>query len=183
MNMHHSLSAHALALALLGATTAHAASMTRAEHSAAEERLESTYKKERSACKSFKDNAKDVCEQQAKAKEKVAKAELKANYTGKTSDKDKLRLVKADTAYDVAKEMCDDKAGNEKSVCVKEAQAVQTKARADAKMNEKVGDAKMDAADDKREANYKVAEQKCEALAGDAKAACSASAKAQFGMK
>jgi hypothetical protein len=170
-------------VAMMVCVSAQATTLPRAEYKASKERISATYKTDREACKSMAHNAKDVCIEQAKAKEKVALAELEFNYTGKVNDQTKLRMVKADTAYAVAKEMCDDKAGNEKSVCVKEAQAVQTKALADAKMNEKVGDAKMDAAQDKREANYKVAEQQCEALAGDAKAACVASAKAQFGMK
>jgi hypothetical protein len=39
----------------------------------------------------------------------------------------------------------------------------------------------MDASAEKRDANYKVAAEKCDALAGDAKSACIADAKARFG--
>ena len=91
-----------------------------------------------------------------------------------------LAVVKADTAYSVAKEMCEDKAGNVKGVCKTEAKATHTKALADAKLTEKVGDAKKDAVDDKRDADYKVAAEKCDSLAGDAKAACVSAAKARF---
>jgi hypothetical protein len=64
---------------------------------------------------------------------------------------------------------------------VKEAKAVEVKALADARTTEKVGEAKKDAAEDKRDADYKVAAQKCDALAGNAKDSCIAAAKAQFG--
>jgi hypothetical protein len=174
-------SACLLTFALLGGGAVQAATMTRADHSAAEERIEATYKTERSACDALKSNAKDVCVQQAKAKEKVAKADLQARYSGKPSDQDKLRKVKADTAYDVAKEMCDDKAGNAKDVCIKEAKAVQVKSLADTKMNESVREAVTDDVKAKMDADYKVAVEKCDALAGDAKSACVTQAKTQYG--
>ena len=59
--------------------------------------------------------------------------------------------------------------------------AAETKALADAKMGQEIGDAKKDAASEKTEADYKVAHEKCDALAGDAKASCVAAAKAKFG--
>jgi len=80
----------------------------------------------------------------------------------------------------VAKELCDDKAGNVKDVCVAEAKATHTKALADAKLSKKVGEAKKDAVDDKRDADYKVAAEKCDSLSGDAKSACVSAAKVRF---
>ena len=118
---------------------------------------------------------------QAKAKEKVARADLEYGYTGKPSDANKAAVVKADSAYAVAKEMCDDKGGNAKDVCLKEAKAEHVKGLADAKLNKKVGAARKDAADDKRDAEYKVATEKCDSLAGDAKSACVSAAKTHFG--
>jgi hypothetical protein len=47
-------------------------------------------------------------------------------------------------------------------------------------LGEKIGEAKKDAAQDKDAADYKVAIEKCESLAGDAKAACLSAAKARF---
>ena len=76
--------------------------------------------------------------------------------------------------------MCDDKAGNVKDVCVTEAKATHKKALADAKLNKKVGEARQDAAEDKRDADYKVATEKCDSLAGEAKSACVSAAKARF---
>ena len=57
-------------------------------------------------------------------------------------------------------------------MCVKEAKAVETKALADAKMGKQIGEAKNEASEDKRDADYKVALEKCDAVAGDAKASC-----------
>ena len=89
-------------------------------------------------------------------------------------------MAKSDATYAVAKEMYDDKGGNDKNVCVTDAKAAHTKALADAKMNKKVGAAKMDAAEDKRDANYKVATEKCDSLAGNAKSACVSAAKTRY---
>ena len=167
--------------ALFAASGAFAATtMSKADHATAKERISAEYKTDKAACAKFSGNEKDVCQEQAKGKEKVARAELTYNDSGKMSDANKLAVVKADTAYSVAKEMCEDKAGNVKGVCKTEAKATHTKALADAKLTEKVGDAKKDAVDDKRDADYKVAAEKCDSLAGDAKAACVSAAKARF---
>jgi hypothetical protein len=48
-------------------------------------------------------------------------------------------------------------------------------------MGKEIGEAKKDAAADKRDADYNVAVEKCDALAGDAKTGCIAAAKAKFG--
>ena len=55
------------------------------------------------------------------------------------------------------------------------------KALADAKLGKQIGAAQTDAAETKRDAEYKVATEKCESLAGDPKSSCMAAAKARFG--
>lgn len=111
----------------------------------------------------------------------MALAELTYSYSGKVDDRNKVLVAKAESAYAVAKERCDDQAGNAKDVCRKEAKAVEVKALADAKLGKEIGEARKDAASDKRDADYKVAVEKCDALAGDAKASCVATAKASYG--
>jgi hypothetical protein len=111
----------------------------------------------------------------------VARAELEYGYSAKPADQTKLKVAKAESAYAVAKEKCDDQAGNAKDVCVKQAKAVEVKALADAKMGQEIGEAKVDASDAKRDADYKVAVEKCDAMAGDVKASCVSAAKVSFG--
>ena len=166
--------------ALLAASGAFAATMSKTDYSATKDRISADYKADKAACAKFKDNEKDICQEQAKGKEKVARAELEYNYSGKTSDSNKVTVAKADSTYAVAKEMCDDKAGSAKALCVTEAKAAHTKALADAKMTKKVGEAKKDAVEDKQDADYKVATEKCDSLAGDAKSACVSAAKARY---
>jgi hypothetical protein len=155
--------------------------MTQAEFKASKARITADYKIDKAACKVQKGNAKDICQEEAQAKEKVALAELAYSHTGKAADRNKVAVVKAKAAYEVAKERCDELAGNGKNVCVQEAKAVESKALADAKMGQEIGDAKKDAASEKTEADYKVAHEKCDALAGDAKASCVTAAQGKFG--
>jgi hypothetical protein len=45
----------------------------------------------------------------------------------------KVAVAKAEAEYEVAKERCDDKSGNDKDICQKEAKATEAKAKAAAK--------------------------------------------------
>ena len=118
--------------AMLALPLAQAATMAKADYKAGKERISAEYKTDKAACDALSGNAKDICVQEAKGKEKVAKAELEYSYTGKAKDQAKVEKVKAESTYDVAKEKCDDQAGNNKDACVKEAKAAKERALADA---------------------------------------------------
>ncbi len=166
---------------MLALPMAQAADGSKADYNAGKTRIDASYSADKAACNSLAGNAKDVCVEEAKGREKVARAELEYSYTGKPDDANKIRVARAESAYAVAKERCDDLAGNVKDVCVKEAKAVETKALAEAKLGKEIGVATQDAAVEKRDADYAVAIEKCDALAGDAKAACVSNAKARYG--
>lgn len=170
-----------LSTTLLTLPLAQAADMSNAEFSEKKNEVSAQYKSAKAACASMTSNAKDVCVEEAKAREKVARAELQYQYSSKPDDRIKVATAKADGAYAVAKEKCDDRAGNEKDVCVKEAKALQTKALADVRANRRMSEARKESANDKRDADYSVATEKCDALTGSAKTNCIASAKARFG--
>ena len=182
MNKLYTLKASLLVAGLLALPLAQAAtSMSKADYKDAKSRISADYKTDKAGCGALTANAKDICIQEAKAKEKVARAELEYGYTGKVGDRNKVAEVKAKSAYAVAKERCDDQAGNAKDVCVKEAKAIEVKALADAKLAKDTGEARTDAAADKNNADYKVAIEKCDALSGDAKTSCVNAAKTRFG--
>jgi hypothetical protein len=166
---------------LLALPVANAAVMAKTDYKAGKTRISGDYKADKAACGSSAGNAKDVCVEEAKAKEKVARAELEYAYTGKPKDQTKVLVAKAESTYAVAKEKCDDLSGNDKDVCVKAAKAVEVKGLADAKMGKQINDAQTDAAQSKRDADYKLAAEKCDSLAADAKTNCMTTAKARFG--
>jgi len=171
----------AVALCALSMTAAHAASITKVEYETGKTRISADYKVDKAACSAKAGNAKDICIEESKAKEKIAFAELEYAYTGKAKDAHKASVAKVEAAYSVAKEKCEDKSGNVKDVCVKEAKAVQAKALADLKMGKDIVEAHKEASQDKTDADYKVALEKCDALSGDPKTACVTAAKTKFG--
>ena len=188
----YTLTALSAAFCLAISTSAIGGAMSKTEYKAAKQDISAKYKADKTACKAMTGNAKDICIEEAKGREKVAKAELEAKESPSDKHRYDLRMAKANAAYAVAKEKCDDLSGNAKDVCRKEAKAAYVAAKADAKVAEKTSDAnatarekttesRRDAAGDKRDANYAVAKEKCDALAGDAKANCIKEAKARFG--
>lgn len=109
--------------ALLMLSVAQAATMSKADYKADKARISADYKNDKAACASLSGNAKDICVEEARAKEKVAHAELEYSFSGKSGDQTKVLVVKAKSAYAVAKERCDDKAGDAKASCIAAAKA------------------------------------------------------------
>lgn len=114
--------ATAIALCAASAFTM-AQTMTKAEYDAAKERIEMNHKNAKKACDAMKDNAKDVCQEEAKGTERVEKAELENRFKATADTARKVQEVKADTAYDIAKEKCEDQAGDAEKVCKADAKA------------------------------------------------------------
>lgn len=202
MNQHH-LNTIVLAVSLAFSAGAMAQNMTKANYQVGKDKIAAEYKAAKAACDALSGNAEDICMAEAKGKEKVAKADLEASYKPTVKAHYNARVAKAEADYAVAKERCDDLAGNAKDVCVKEAKAAQTTAKANAKVqmktkdanaaarettsdarskaSEQASEARKDAADDKSDAGYQVAKEKCDQFSGAAKDQCQAQAKARFG--
>ena len=176
-----SMHATMLVAALAISSAAISATISKDDYKARKAQISDTYKVDKKACGSLAGNAKDICQEEAKGKEKVARADAEYQYTGKPRDNEKLAVAKADAVYEVAKEKCDDLAGNPKDVCVKQAKAAHVASKADAKTVKTVASSRADAVDEKRDAQYKVAAEKCDALSGDAKTSCIKTAKSRYG--
>jgi hypothetical protein len=166
--------------------------MSKDSYSMSKKHADAQFKADKDACSSQSGNAKDICIAEAKGKENVAKAEAEAAYEGTPKSREHARIAHAEASYKVSIEKCDDQAGNLKDVCVKEAKAALVKGKANAKVDRVTADTRQDAAvkqadarneanADKRDADYVVAIEKCDALAGPSKDACVSSAKVQFG--
>ena len=142
----------------------------------------STYEAAKARCDALKANAKDICVAEAKAARTKTEVNAEAAFKGTPKAREHAVHEAAEADYKVARERCDDRAGNDKDVCVKVAKAALVRAKADAKVTRVANDARIDASKEKREADYSVAAQKCDALTGDAKSACVKDAKAKYGM-
>lgn len=193
----------ALAVGIAFGGAAIAQSMPEDNYQAEKDRIAAQGKAAKAACTALFGNARDVCEAEASGSGKVAGAELDASYGPTLKSRNEIRVVKAEADHAVARQRCDDLAGNAKDVCVKEAAAVETAAKADAKAQLTAAKAKAEAseksasafreasneaANSRREAatttndaQYGVAVEKCDVYAGGAKDACLDRAKAQFG--
>jgi hypothetical protein len=193
----------ALVLGLASAPGAFAQEMSKANYKVSEEQLEVDYKAAKRACAPLKANPYDICLAEAKAKQKIGKAELYANYRPTERNRYNATVAKANATYSVAIEKCDESTGNARDVCRKEAAAAQTTANADAKAKHKIdkadlkavkgsadarstatkekAEARSDASNDKKDAEYAVDKEKCDASSGDTKDKCIAQAKARFG--
>ena len=166
--------------------------LTKDGYTEARKSADAQYKIDREACSTLAGNAKDICVAEAKEKNDVARAEAAVAYENTPATRENARVARARAAHDVAIEKCDDLAGNPKDVCVKEAKAALVRTKADAKVDRIAGntpqgataraqDAAREAQAEKREADYKVAIEKCNAFAGPAKEACVGNAKLQYG--
>jgi len=150
------------------------------------------YKTDKDACASRSGNAKDICVAEAKGRNDIARAEAAVAYEDTPATRENLRVARARATHDVALEKCDDLAGNPKEVCIKEAKAALVRAKADARVDRVAGDVRTgatprvrdvakEAEAEKRDADFRVAIEKCDAFAGPAKEACVGNAKLQYG--
>jgi hypothetical protein len=166
--------------------------MSKDAYDTAVRNADNQYKIDKDACASRTGKAKDVCMAEASGREKVAKADAEAGYKNTPKAREDARVARAEADYGIAKEKCDELSGNSKDVCVKEADARRVRAKADAKVEQVAADTQEDtaakqtearrkAAEAKRDADYKVAVEKCDALSGAAKDTCVSDAKLRYG--
>ena len=184
------LMAVAVAVAL-GYSSIGLAALSKDERKAEEERISAEHKSAKDQCDNLKANARDICVAEANGANKVAKANLDARDKGSLKAQMDARLARAEAEYDVAKERCDDLAGNVKHVCVMDAKAALARGKADAKLdreskeanrdaNERVTQAQEAASRETTRADFKAARERCDRYAGDTRDRCVSDAKVSF---
>ena len=169
-----------LTLVVAGASAA--GTEAKLAYRAARDAAAADYKVERALCDDIAGNPKDVCVAEAKAVRVHAEAEATAQWKNTLAAYTRARVVIADANYDVDQTRCAALAGNARDVCIEQARATRVAARADARADRKVIEARSAARQDKRIAEFKVATEKCDALAGSAKDTCVSAAKTRFGL-
>jgi hypothetical protein len=196
MEKFHTLAISTVITLALG-TGVVAENMSKDDYKASLDRIETTYKADKRRCGSMSGNVKDVCNAEASGREKIAKADLEARHNPTPELRHEALMVKAKADYETAMEKCDDKAGNMKEVCQKEAETARASAEAEAASefqaaaNKNVEqaqelastgkDANDDATAEKNDAQYQLAKQKCMDLEGPARKHCLDNAQAQHG--
>jgi hypothetical protein len=181
----------AMAIGLALSANAMGGTPSEAQYKKSGETIAANHKSDEAACQSLAGNTKDVCMAEAGGRQNVAKAEREAAYVDSSKHRYDVSIAKADAASAIAKEKCDDLAGNVQDVCRKEAQSAEVAAKAEAERVMKTADATATARDAKtdaskksaastQEAAYAVAREKCDSLAGDAQSTCIKDAKALY---
>ncbi len=194
MEKFHTIAISAVMTLALG-TGVVAENLSKDDYKAARDRIETTYRADKRRCDSMSGNAKDICHAEAGGREKLAKAELEARHNPTPELAYEALIVRAETDYETAKERCDDKGGNVKEVCLKEAEAARIAAETDARTEleisrnatdedaaEESKHAYREAEDEKNAAEFQLAKQKCEDFEGSARELCLENAKTQHGM-
>ena len=177
------------ACTLAGAATA--SSVVRDEYRLDHEKAQAAYRLELASCRKLQGNPRDICKVEARGHFQVAKAEIDARYKESPSNQDRVKLAKADADYRLALEKCGDLTGNAKDVCKADAKANSVAARAETRLSRASVDKgvysrqaireRKDAKADTAAAQYVAARERCDMLAGDAKAACLDDARRKFG--
>jgi hypothetical protein len=88
-----------------------AQSMSRDQFNAGKRVIATDYKSAMATCESGSGKAKDICQAEARGKQRVAKAELRTRYKPSENASYKLRVAQVDADNAVAKKKCEDKAG------------------------------------------------------------------------
>lgn len=171
----------AMTLALCCGAASAAVDEAKLVYKQAQETAASNYKVARARCDAIAGNPKDVCVAEAKAARVRTEEEAGAYYKNTLKAYTKSRVKIAEATYDLDKAKCGALAGNQKDVCISQAKATLVATKADATADKKAMEARADAREDKRTAEYQVAREKCDAFAGATKDSCMSAAKAQYG--
>ena len=177
-----------------------ALTMAKDQYQSAKDAIESEYTATKASCASLSSNARELCRAEARQKYIVATAALDVNFKLSKDGSYKSLIAIADADYLVARRICDTKAGNAKSQCLKVARATQIAAKADALATDESSNAnraiindaagreeeertetRRDSAIDKRRTDYEIAKERCAILAQDARIMCVQESKRRFG--
>ena len=177
---------HLMLLAAASLMATGALAMDRAEYNTARQRIGADTKVRLEKCRPLSGNARDVCAKEARGVERIARADLDALYRPSEQAHFKARVARADAAYEVAREKCDDLAHQPRKVCQKDAKGVHVRAVEDAKVaqvqarpgdtpaakNAAVAEALKHATAVRRKADFDAARERCGTLAADLQAKC-----------
>ena len=107
--------------------------MDRNEYQQAKKSIEADARLNLSKCRDVEGATREICRAEARADERIRKAELEATYRGTVAAADDARLERAKARYDIARAKCADHRAEDKLSCLKAARTEKAKALAEAK--------------------------------------------------
>jgi hypothetical protein len=130
----------ALATGLAFGAAARADGMTYAQYESEEKDLGARFEEAGTRCDAYVANARDVCLAEARGRQSVARAELRAQYQPGAKNLRRVLRARADAIYAVSIERCDEEAGEDKISCVKEAEVIRIHSLAEPRESAALGD-------------------------------------------
>jgi hypothetical protein len=124
----------ATAFGISSAVDAPRSLMAPGDFSVGKKAIESDARVALAGCHDLEGRAKDVCKAEARADERIRKADLEARYRGTVAAAADARLARAKAQFDVAKARCSDQHGEGKLSCLRSAREEKAKALAEAKL-------------------------------------------------
>jgi hypothetical protein len=106
--------------------------MSPVDYSASRKGIEANTQMTLAKCADLEDRAQDICKAEARASERVRKADLEADYRGTVAAAADARLARAKAQFDVARVRCGGEHGEGKLACLRSARAEKSKALSDA---------------------------------------------------
>ena len=102
--------------------------MSPADYSVGKKSIESDTRAAIAKCRDQDGQARDICKAEARAEERVRKADLEAQYRGTVAAAADARLARAKAHYEIAKARCGDQRGEDKLSCLRSARSEKAKA-------------------------------------------------------
>jgi len=107
--------------------------MDKNEYAAGRRAIEADARLNISKCRDVDGAARDLCRAEARADERIRKADLEATYRGTVAAAADARLERAKAQYEIARAKCSDRHGSDRLECMKAARADKARALAEAK--------------------------------------------------
>ena len=123
----------ATALGISAAVDSPRSLMSPVDYGAAKKAIEGEAHAALIKCRDLEASTRDLCRAEAKADERIRKADLAAQYHGTVAAAAESKLARAKAQYDLARAKCSDQHGEDKISCMRSARAEKARSLADAK--------------------------------------------------
>jgi hypothetical protein len=124
----------ATALGISAAVDSPRSLMSPVDYGAAKKGIEGEAHAALAKCRGLEDQARDLCKAEAKAGERIRKADLEAQYRGTVAAAADAKLARAKAQYEIARAKCGDQHGEDRISCMRTARAEKAKALGNAKL-------------------------------------------------
>lgn len=159
----------------------HGQPLSRAVYDGAKADIEAAFQTDRRSCERLEGNTRKVCVVESNGRERIALAQLEFNHRGDAESELRLRRLQYEVRFEVAKQRCAALPPLPRQNCMEQAQAERKLARESLITTGQLPQPVDEQVAIKRRADHSLAMTRCEALAGEARAVCSASVQARYG--